>query len=114
LDRSKLHQVVMNLVKNGLEAIDGSGSLALSAYENTEREIIEIKVEDTGIGMNPQTIEKLGTPFFTTKETGTGLGLMTSFRIVEEIGGKLLVTSKEGVGTTFMIQLPLYELKMYR
>ncbi|MDV2685932.1 cache domain-containing protein [Alkalihalophilus lindianensis] len=114
LDRSKLHQVVMNLVKNGLEAMDGSGKLILNATENSERETIEISIEDTGVGMDEKTVEMLGTPFFTTKETGTGLGLMTSFRIVEELGGEISVSSIEGVGTTFTIQLPLHAVKMYQ
>ncbi|WP_100371996.1 PAS domain-containing sensor histidine kinase [Bacillus sp. FJAT-45037] len=114
LERSKLHQVVMNLVKNGLEAIDLDGKLYVRAYESKEYDSIIIQVEDNGVGMNDETLHKLGTPFFTTKETGTGLGLMTSFRIIDEMGGTMTVRSEKGVGATFTIHLPRSEVKMYQ
>ncbi len=106
LDANKIQQVFLNLVQNAVEAMENGGRLTVStSYQKQEEEIV-ISFSDTGTGMDENTLGKLSTPFYTTKETGTGLGLTTSYRIIEEMDGQISVTSKRGVGTTFTIRLP--------
>lgn len=102
----KLRQVFMNLVKNALEAMEMGGELLVSLTLDREKQLMIIAFSDTGIGMSDETIKKLSSPFFTTKETGTGLGLMTSYRIIDELGGTIKVKSEEGKGTTFTLIIP--------
>ncbi|QKS72864.1 PAS domain-containing protein [Paenalkalicoccus suaedae] len=105
-DVNKLKQVLVNFVQNAIEAMTDGGSLTIRS--STEEDRLAIAIEDTGIGMSKETIEKLATPFFTTKATGTGLGLTMSYRIVEEMGGTIRVDSVEGEGTTFVLVLPMH------
>ncbi|WP_256593132.1 ATP-binding protein, partial [Pseudomonas sp. 2822-15] len=79
------------------------GTLQISTSYNALSDDVVITIEDTGIGMDQATLDKLGIPFFTTKEDGTGLGLTTSFQIVEDLGGTLTVSSTKGEGSTFEI-----------
>ena len=69
--------------------------------------LYKISIQDEGIGIPKDKIKKLGEPFYTTKENGTGLGLMVSYRIIEEHKGSIQIESEEGIGTTFKIVLPL-------
>ncbi|MBU9724289.1 MULTISPECIES: PAS domain-containing sensor histidine kinase [Bacillaceae] len=104
---SKLKQVLINLVQNAEEALgDDGGKLRIHASYHWPMEDLIITITDTGIGMDPQTVEQLGIPFFTTKKDGTGLGLTTSFQIIEDMGGTITVSSEKGEGTTFEIRLP--------
>lgn len=109
-DSNKLKQVFMNLIKNAIEAMPDGGNLnirtTMENKPNLPRQLV-IFVEDSGHGMSDETVQKLGTPFFTTKSSGTGLGLATSYRIVEEMGGTVIVSSQEQKGTTFTIYLPV-------
>ncbi|WP_082688015.1 ATP-binding protein [Bacillus coahuilensis] len=68
---------------------------------------ITIKISDNGPGISSSVIHKLGEPFFTTKEDGTGLGLMVSYMIIQDIGGQIKVESYENKGTTFTVKLPM-------
>jgi signal transduction histidine kinase len=104
-DGEKLKQVIINLVRNAAEAMTGGGAveLALRRAEGGVR----IDVTDTGPGIAPKVLEKIFSPFFTTKPDGTGLGLALSRKIVEDHGGKLLVRSEVGRGSTFTIDLPM-------
>ncbi|MGO4889095.1 ATP-binding protein [Anaerobacillus sp. MEB173] len=105
INPKRLKQVLINLIQNAFEAMDSGGQLAITT--NSHRDKIELVFEDTGPGMDQKTLENLGTPFFTTKESGTGLGLMTSYKIIEEeMNGRMLVDSELQVGTTFTIILP--------
>ncbi|WP_404828964.1 ATP-binding protein [Effusibacillus dendaii] len=70
-------------------------------------EIATVEIKDQGIGMTPQEIERLGTPCYSMKRSGTGLGLMVSYRIIESFHGKIKVVSKKGKGTQFFIRLPV-------
>ncbi|HEU4964140.1 MAG TPA: ATP-binding protein [Bacilli bacterium] len=97
-------QVLMNLCKNGIEAMPSGGTLQLRSCRHRDR--VEIDVIDSGIGLSKEETERLGDPFFTTKEKGTGLGLMVSYRIIHSINGQIEVNSEKGKGTRFMIQLP--------
>ncbi|MFD2625623.1 ATP-binding protein [Salibacterium salarium] len=108
-EEKKLKQVVMNLIKNAIEAIPENGHIHVSSESVTENEVqgIIVRIEDNGEGMTQETLEKLGSPFYTTKKDGTGLGLMTCFQIVEESGGSIQVDSEQRKGTVFKIWLPL-------
>ncbi|TWI56288.1 PAS domain-containing sensor histidine kinase [Halalkalibacter nanhaiisediminis] len=106
-DGQKLDQAIINLIKNSFEAMPDGGVLTIRAREFAASDVIKIDIADTGCGMSEETLDKLGTPFYTTKEMGTGLGMMTTFRIIEEMGGSLSVKSELGKGTTFTITLPL-------
>jgi len=110
-DANQLQQVVLNLLVNAADAIDGDVRqiyLATDRKRLEGREVIELKVADTGRGISEKDLGKLFEPFFTTKEgKGTGLGLAVSWGIVSEHGGTIEVESKVGSGTTFTVRLPL-------
>jgi PAS domain S-box-containing protein len=105
LDERLLRHVIENLVRNGVEAIEGEGTVQI------ETDVIErffvIRVKDSGRGIPPEIQPKLFEPFFTTKAHGTGLGLATSQQIIFEHNGHLVVESQSGQGSTFSILLPL-------
>jgi signal transduction histidine kinase len=105
LDDRLLRQVLENLLRNGVEAIEKTGTLRI------ETDVIDrffvIRVKDTGHGIPPEIQAKLFEPFFTTKAHGTGLGLATSQQIIFEHNGHLAVESHPGKGSTFSILLPL-------
>jgi len=108
-DKQRIQQVFLNLIKNGLDAMDGSGHLWLYAQkvECPEGNMVEIIVEDNGPGIEPEVLEKIFDPFFTTKEVGqgSGLGLFVVYDIVSSHGGEMTVDSRPGRGTTFVIWL---------
>ncbi|MFQ5646541.1 MAG: response regulator [bacterium] len=122
---NKLSQVLMNLIKNAAESIEGDGEINLTAkqvtyllqdlpsgmsLENSEKNdlvFIEIKIADTGRGIKDKELSHLFEPFFTTKGVqGTGLGLFISYCIVKSYGGWIIVKSRVGEGTEFTINLP--------
>lgn len=102
-DESKIKQVILNLTENAIAALEGVElpELAISTYYNADKKEGVIQVTDNGIGMSPEILKKIGTPFFTTKEKGTGLGLGICYQIMSEHNGRLKVESIEGKGTTF-------------
>lgn len=101
-----LKQVLINLIKNSLEAIQPNrGSIQLKATWHSST--IVIRLSDTGCGIPQDILTRLGDPFLTTKDQGTGLGLMITYRIVQNHGGSIHVTSRPGQGTTVTIRLPL-------
>jgi two-component system, NtrC family, sensor histidine kinase PilS len=102
-DPEKIRQVFWNLGTNALEAMENGGELTVSTKKN--HYAATISFSDTGPGIAQSNISKIFYPFFTTKERGTGLGLAIAYRIVEEHNGKLVVTSKPGIKTTFDIIL---------
>ncbi|WP_216829340.1 PAS domain S-box protein [Alkalihalobacterium elongatum] len=104
-DDNQLKQVFINLIKNAIDAMPTGGKISLEVELENEHVIIRIK--DEGIGIPEEKIASIGRPFFSTKENGTGLGLMISFGIIENHNGKVFVNSKENQGTTFTITLPL-------
>ncbi|KHF41299.1 hypothetical protein LQ50_03415 [Halalkalibacter okhensis] len=103
-ERQKLHQCLINLVKNGIEAMPDKGQITMSLHESNEQAIIAI--QDTGIGMSEDQMKRLGTPYYSTKTTGTGLGTMVAYSIIKAMRGEIEVDSKQGVGTCFTIKLP--------
>ncbi|MFC5590333.1 ATP-binding protein [Sporosarcina soli] len=102
----QIQQVLINLLKNSIEAMPGGGELRISTMIEGNQ-MVKILVVDTGIGIPPERLSKLGEPFYSHKEKGTGLGLMVSYRIIENHQGSIRFTSKEGYGTTVEIRLPL-------
>ncbi|RSK29016.1 GHKL domain-containing protein [Bacillus sp. HMF5848] len=102
----KIRQILLNIIKNAIEAVPTKkGVVKISLFSSQQNAIIQI--EDNGIGISKTDLSKLGQPFFSTKQDGTGLGLMVCYNIIKLFGGKIDVQSKLGVGTTFIIQLPL-------
>jgi signal transduction histidine kinase len=104
IDRTLLRQAILNLVKNGLEALSRGGALTISSH--VRGEAVEIVVADTGPGITPQVAGRLFEQFFTTKPQGTGLGLSISRQIIEEHGGELRWANRPGGGAVFTIRLP--------
>jgi signal transduction histidine kinase len=105
-DENQLKQVFINLLKNAVEAMPDGGIVTVTVQQ-AEHDKVLVRFEDQGQGIPKERIQKLGEPFYTTKEKGTGLGLMVSFRIIEEHGGNIRVTSEVGIGTIFDVELPL-------
>jgi PAS domain S-box-containing protein len=109
LDRYQIHQVVHNLLLNGLYAIGEKGSIRIktSSEKTKDGEYVLISIHDTGTGIPDRNLPKIFQPFFSTKEEGTGMGLAICRRIIEEHKGDIFVESEEGVGTTFTVKLPV-------
>ncbi|MGN8845366.1 ATP-binding protein [Niallia sp. HCP3S3_B10] len=101
----QIKQVFINLVKNAIEAMDNDGIINIEAKVD-ERWIV-VTIKDNGKGIPNEIKNKLGEPFYTTKEKGTGLGLVICYNIIAEHKGKINFVSEDGVGTTFTIRLPL-------
>jgi signal transduction histidine kinase len=105
LDAARIGQALRNLIRNAVEAMPGGGTLGVSVRH--DERMAAIDVTDTGIGIPEQDLQRLFTPFFTTKSRGTGLGLCNVRRIAEAHGGSVRAESKFGVGTTFTLELPV-------
>lgn len=101
-------QVISNLVINASQAMPHGGVITISAYnvEQDDLSCIEIRVQDEGVGIAPQHIDKIFDPYFTTKQTGSGLGLSSSYSIIRKHNGSIRVTSRLQQGTIFTICLP--------
>ena len=106
-NKNELHQVLINILKNGIEALKDGGELSLSLYTEGQYGVFEIR--DTGIGMTEEELQRLGTAFYSLKEKGTGMGLTVCYQIIDRMKGKIDVKSEKDVGTTFKIYVPLYE-----
>ena len=104
-DSDQIHQVLLNLLLNSLQAIDAKGKIAVVVERKGDTAVIE--VADTGRGISPELLPNIFRPFFTTKGDGTGLGLSLARRIVEDHQGRIDVASTVGQGTTFSVVLPL-------
>ncbi len=106
-NEGKLHQVFLNILSNAEQAIPEKGTIKVKTHLHNQQ--IEVSITDSGTGIKEEHLSKISDPFFTTKPpgVGTGLGLAITYKIIEEHGGKVMVQSKEGEGTTFLIILPL-------
>jgi len=107
IDATQMQQVLVNLVKNAMQAMSRDGALTLQTGERSDG--VWVSVADTGGGIPQEQIARIFEPFYTTKKKGTGLGLMIVQRIVRAHSGKIEVESNVGQGTTFRIWLPLHE-----
>lgn len=115
-DENQLKQVFLNLVKNAKEALSEGGIIQLTTRAITEFHLVEggslgrmvsIEIKDNGCGIKPEDMEKIFTPFFTTKQKGSGLGMAITLKIVKEHGGHLKIDSAPGKGTAATVYLPL-------
>jgi two-component system, sporulation sensor kinase E len=109
IDTTQMQQVLVNLIKNAMQAMSRGGTLTLQTGEGSDG--VWVSVADTGGGIPQEQIARIFEPFYTTKKKGSGLGLMIVQRIVRAHGGKIEVESHVGQGTTFRIWLPLHERK---
>lgn len=108
-DPLQLKQVLINLIQNAAESIDGKGTVTLRAHESTGStagRAVVLEVEDTGSGISPEVEERLFDPFFSTKDNGTGLGLPIAAKIIEQHKGILDFETRPGDGSVFRITLP--------
>jgi two-component system NtrC family sensor kinase len=108
-DSSQLQQVFLNILNNGIDAIDKDGEILIRTKYIAKNNALAVEITDNGPGIPKETLNKIFDPFFTTKEVGkgTGLGLSISYSIVEKLGGRIMVASEPGAGTTFTIYLPV-------
>jgi signal transduction histidine kinase len=107
IDRALFARALTNVIENALHAMPGSGRLSMHAFRAASSEPrVTIDVTDTGVGMDAEAIARIFEPYFSTKATGTGLGLTIAKRNIELTGGTIQVTSARGVGTTVTITLP--------
>ncbi len=105
VDYEQIEQVVLNLLINGIEATDSFGKITV--VTKSVNGSVEIAVSDTGCGFSDEEIDKILQPFYSTKESGTGLGLAISNRIIEAHKGNFNITSERGVGSKFVVEIPL-------
>jgi len=103
-DVEQIKSCLSNLIFNAQQAMPNGGKLKV-VFSN-RNEGVEIAIADTGVGIAPENLEKIFEPYFSTKETGTGLGLALVKRIIEAHSGKIEVESALGIGTTFKVWLP--------
>lgn len=103
LDKKEIHQLILNMVNNGLEAMASPGAVIIKTYLEEEQVVLAIK--DEGHGIDRNLLNKLGTPFFTTKEQGTGLGLAVCYRIANRHNAKIDIETSS-TGTTFYVRFP--------
>lgn len=106
LDYNQIKQALLNILLNAIEAMPDSGQLYISTQIYSSREIFQIKIQDTGIGIYPQDLAHIFDPFFTKKDAGTGLGLSITYEIIKKHGGKIFVESVPGKGTSFILEFP--------
>lgn len=100
LDRKEIRQLLLNLVNNALEAMDPGGTVTISTFSNNENTILAVK--DEGKGIPQDVLDKIGTPFFTTKESGTGLGLAVCYKIVSRHNAIINIATGP-TGTVFYV-----------
>jgi len=105
LDYNRIKQVFINIFKNSIEAKKDSMEITLSVFSKDD--LVTIKVSDNGIGMDKDTLERIGENFFTTKRNGTGLGVSLSKEIISLHSGKMYYKSVKGKGTDVYIELPI-------
>jgi two-component system sporulation sensor kinase B len=104
-DKQKFKQSMLNILKNSIEAMPDGGMIHVTTY--VELKHYYITIEDHGTGMTSEQMDRLGEPYFSTKDKGTGLGMMVVYSNIKAMNGKIHVTSIVGKGTKFTIQFPL-------
>ncbi|MCF8067508.1 MAG: hypothetical protein K9L30_02870 [Desulfobacterales bacterium] len=104
-DKGQLHQVFLNIITNGMVALDDGGTITIATWDQ-DKDTVGVSITDNGCGMSKETMKHIFEPFFTTKKDyGTGLGLPITYGIIQKIGGTIKVESEENKGTTFYIYL---------
>jgi two-component system, NtrC family, sensor histidine kinase HydH len=107
IDKEQMKQVILNLLMNAIQAMPKAGRLGLSGRVSRDGHWVELTIQDSGIGIPPEDMDKLFDPFFSTKEGGIGLGLSIAHRIIDQHHGKIEVESNSGKGTRFTLSLPI-------
>ncbi|BBB91214.1 MAG TPA: ATP-binding protein [Methylomusa anaerophila] len=102
VDENSMRQLILNLVRNGIEAMPQGGTVKIATVNCGDK--LMLAITDQGIGIPPEFMDKLGTPFFTTKDNGVGLGLAVCYRIVQRHGATISAVSQPGKGTNFTIE----------
>jgi PAS domain S-box-containing protein len=105
-DENQLKQVFINFIQNSMESMQNGGTITIEVNSENDQEML-IRLTDQGCGISKEVLSKLGEPFYTTKEKGTGLGFMVSKKIIENHAGKIMVESELNKGTTIEIRLPI-------
>jgi len=108
-DADRLQQVLMNVYINAMQAMDEGGRLDISLRNREEAGVVELKIHDTGPGIDPELLSQVFYPYFTTKQAGTGLGLAISQKIMADHNGSIEIESELGGGTTVIMQLPFWQ-----
>ncbi|WP_422480462.1 two-component system sensor histidine kinase NtrB [Pleomorphochaeta sp. DL1XJH-081] len=106
LDENLMKQALLNIIKNAMNAMEPNGGI-LTVTTKLSGDNVVLNISDTGSGMDEATLSKIFEPYFTTKDTGSGLGLTMVFKVVKEHNGEISVSSKKGEGTSFTITLPV-------
>lgn len=104
-EENELKQVLINVIKNAMDAMSIGGTISIEGKRKDD--LVHLIVKDQGCGISSDRLARLGEPFYTTKEKGTGLGLMVSSKIMKEHKGELKFYSEEGRGTTVSLILPV-------
>lgn len=107
IDENQVEQILVNLLLNAIQAIEGQGTVTVRSYVTSDRKNVAIDVADTGCGIPPENMSKIFEPFFSTKPKGTGLGLAVTYGIVQKHGGKIYALSEPNQGTRFIIEFPI-------
>ncbi|MFJ7848509.1 ATP-binding protein [Peribacillus sp. NPDC097224] len=103
----ELKQLLVNIMKNGIESMNNPGFIIVETSQ--ERDMAKIKITDTGIGLSKEQLEIIGTPFYSLKDRGTGIGLTVCYTIAQKYKGKIVVESQVNKGTSFIIYFPVYK-----
>jgi len=106
IDANQMEQVFINLLLNAVEAIENHGTIHISGHVEHDTNRLVVEISDDGCGMSPETVERIFEPFYSTKATGTGLGLAVTYGIVHNHLGMITVSSRPGHGTMFTVVLP--------
>jgi len=108
-DSSQLQQVFLNILNNAIDAIGKDGEITVKTSHLAKINNLAVEISDNGPGIPKEMVDKIFDPFFTTKTVGkgTGLGLSISYSIIDKLGGRMMVASEQGKGTTFTIYLPI-------
>jgi hypothetical protein len=109
VDAKQLQQVFFNIIINAIQAMQDGGTLLMQTdlIEDREKQVVRVMIGDSGPGIKPEVLEKIFTPFFTTKTQGTGLGLAICRQLIEQQGGTIDIKSRVGEGTRVLINLPV-------
>jgi two-component system, NtrC family, sensor kinase len=107
LDKNQIEQVFINLLLNALHAVDDGGRVTVQSALDAEQKKIRVEISDNGCGIAPEHMDKIFEPFFSTKASGTGLGLAVSYGIVRNHNGDIRVVSKPGSGARFIVEFPI-------
>ncbi len=105
MDKNQIRQCLINLYKNGIEAMKKDGG-TLSVLVSEQNGNIVIQIKDTGCGMSEEEIQQIGKPYYSTKKEGTGLGMMVAYSTIHKLNGNIEILSEKGKGTTFVITIP--------